>query len=415
MDDTVTDNLVQTVDVITASNPPTTDCLNEIVTGESLYQYLVAIPTGRSARNQGFTFNRVLKVLNTRGLLPANFGQISYGLMKSQQKIQVQVIIKSLSQESSGMDLFNALRDAVVNKVEAPVSISDSDSEGGIIVNRFALMCEFYVHPESREELTRYFTKLTADERPAVLTDGIANHKKTAVTELMRICMEEVAPSVRNCFGEEWPALAAIHPENGTFPSSDIFVQRLGEVRSSWDVLKSNLSKSGTQASGIVLDSTAFDFCKYGQRTCKLHHFYMWLRWNKEDVLFLSNSLAKGVAADGNVATPYVREKLGEAGSVKLSSADRKAAKVTHAERMMGSIGKTVADAFLSLPSSSSETGSAERTAAYVAKEEQMTVAITLKRLRDTIEAPSFETFSPGTQDRIKSKYKEEVVKTLFL
>lgn len=81
----------------------------------------------------------------------------------------------------------------------------------------------------------------------------------------------------------------------------------------------------------------------------------------------------------------------------------------------MGSISKTVADAFSSLPSSSSnDTGSSARTAAYIAKEVQQTAAISLKRLRDTIEAPSFSAFSPITQERIKEKYKLEVIKSLF-
>lgn len=151
----------------------------------------------------------------------------------------------------------------------------NSESEGGVVVNRWALMVEFYVHPSSREELTKYFTKLSAEERPAVLTEGISNHKRTIVAELMRICLEEVAPNVRNCFASEWPALSSVHPENGTFSSSDVFLQFLSEARSSWDVLKSNLSKSGIQESGAILDTTAFDFCKYGQRACKLNHFYM--------------------------------------------------------------------------------------------------------------------------------------------
>jgi hypothetical protein len=51
-----------------------------------------------------------------------------------------------------------------------------------------------------------------------------------------------------------------------------------------FDILKSNISQSGTQESGDILDTTAFEFCKSGQRTCKLNHFYLWLRWKDEDV-----------------------------------------------------------------------------------------------------------------------------------
>ena len=195
------------------------------------------------------------------------------------------------------------------------VAVTDADHEEGVLVNRWALMVEFYVHPSTREELTKYFTKLTSDERLGVLTDGIKNHRKTVITELMRICMEEVAPNVRNCFGEEWPAIASIHPENGTFPSQDIFIALLSEVRSSWDVLKASLTTSGL--SDEILHSTVFNFCKYGQPTCKIHHFYMWLKWCNEDVCFPPNALPDGVAANGSVMTPYTRYPSSQRKSAK--------------------------------------------------------------------------------------------------
>ena len=413
------DNLAP-VDVAAEANEPIEALpvlavnLHLAVTGAALLQYLQALLPGRAAKNQGYSYNRVIKVLNNSGHLPADFGNISYGVMKPQQRVQLHGILQTLSTESHGTDLFEKLKDAIANKSETTDSIKDNELEGGVVVNRWALMIEFYVHPSSRDELTRYFTKLTSDERPAVLTDGIANYKEKLVTELMRICMEEVAPNVRNCFVESWPALSSIHPENGGFPSPDIFLQLLGEVRSSFDVLKSNLSKSGTQESGAILDSTAFEFCKYGQRTCKLNHFYLWLKWKDADILFLSNNLTAGVAADGNVSTPYVRAKSTEIGSGKSSYSERKAAKASHSEKVIGSIGKTVAEAFLSLPSNSSSASSSARTAAYIAKEEQLTSALSLKRLRDTIEASSFSSFSPDTKTRIKDKYKQEVMKTFF-
>jgi hypothetical protein len=98
--------------------------------------HLQAIPPERSALNSGFTFNRVVKVLHVNGLLPADFGQISYGLMKAQQKAQLHGIIKALNQENNGKDLFDKLKNSIINKVEAPSAIRDSDSEGGIVVNR---------------------------------------------------------------------------------------------------------------------------------------------------------------------------------------------------------------------------------------------------------------------------------------
>ena len=385
------------------------------VTGTELLNFLKVLVPGRTAKSQGFSYNRVVKAMNLLNLLPANFTTTSYGLMKPNQRILLNTVICALSQEMNGKENFDKLKDAALNRIEASSTVIDIDNEGGVLVNRWALMVEFYVHPSAREELTNYFTKISSDERPGVLTDGIKNHKRTAVTELMRICMEEVAPNVRNCFVNDWQSLSSIHPENGTFPSSECSLALLSEMRSSWDVLKSNLTKSGTQESGTVLDSTAFDFCKYGQRTCKLHHFYMWLKWNKEDVLFLSNSLAEGVAADGNLLTPYTRRAPGDNGTIKLSVGERKAAKASHTEKIIGSIGKCVADAFQTIPSQSTvDPGQASRTAAYIKKEEEVTLSITLKRLRETIEAPSFSNFSPGTQTRVKNKYQAEVVRTLF-
>ena len=231
------------------AEPGPIDNLQSLVTGSGLLQYLQALLPGRAAKNQGYSFNRVIKVLNAKGHLPADFGNISYGIMKSQQRSVLHNILSGLTPESHGTEIFDKLKDAIMNKTESSDAIKDSESEGGVVVNRWALMVEFYVHPSSREELTKYFTKLSAEERPAVLTEGISNHRRTIVAELMRICLEEVAPNVPNCFASKWPALSSVHPENGTFSSSDVFLQFLSEARSSWDVLKSNLSKSVLRAS----------------------------------------------------------------------------------------------------------------------------------------------------------------------
>ena len=259
MDDIVPVDVAVEVNEPNEALPVLADNLHLAVTGVALLQYLQALLPGKAAKNQGYSYNRVIKVLNNSGHFPADIGN-SYGIMKPQQPLQLHGILQNLSTESRGTDLFEKLKDAIANNVETIVSIKDNESEGGVVVNRWALMIEFYVHPSSRDELTRYFTKLTSDERPAVLTDGIANYKKNLATELTRICIEEVAPNVRNCFVENWPALSSIHPENGGFSSPDIFSQLLREVLSSFDVLKSNLSKSGSQESGAILDSTALEF-----------------------------------------------------------------------------------------------------------------------------------------------------------
>ena len=133
----------------------------------------------------------------------------------------------------------------------------------------------------------------------------MGNFKRDKLHELHRICMDDVATDVTNGFSEEWKALKSIHPENGSFLHLDNFADLMTEMKNTFDVLKSNLSQSSTQESGEILDSTAFEFCKGGQRTCKLNHFYLWLRWKDEDVQFLSTSLAEGVAASGSDAIEH--------------------------------------------------------------------------------------------------------------
>ena len=101
--------------------------------------------------------------------------------MKAGQKSQLYGIIQGLNQEKNGKDLFDKLEDAVLNKNDIISPINDSDAEGGVIVNRWALMAEFYVHPSSRDELTRFFTKLSSDERPCGGANGERGREKVGL------------------------------------------------------------------------------------------------------------------------------------------------------------------------------------------------------------------------------------------
>lgn len=114
----------------------TVEVLLSAITGNEIFNYLQALLPGRSAKNQGFSYNRVVKLLNSNGQLPANFGNISYGIMKAGQKLQLHEIIQGLSQERNGKDFFDKIKDAVLNKHDIVPPINDSDSEGGVIVNR---------------------------------------------------------------------------------------------------------------------------------------------------------------------------------------------------------------------------------------------------------------------------------------
>jgi hypothetical protein len=227
------------------------------------------------------------------------------------------------------------------------------------------------------------------------------------IAALMKLCMEEVAPNVMNCFGARWPALVHIHPDKGGFTDAEQFGSLMTETRNVFDVLKSNLSKSGTQESGEILDGTALEFCKYNQRTAKLNHFYLWLCWKDQDLNFLSNSLLEGVATNGDTAVePYVRSTVSSASgsSVKSSAAERKAAKGVQYKKIAAAMGDVIQKSIGSLTSESSGRNefAAEKAQAYINKETEAMREIKLKRQRDALEAPSFQNLSPELQRQVE-------------
>ena len=111
------------------------------------------------------------KIKDVASIESADFANISYGMMKVQQRTQLHAILQTLRTDSHGRDLIEKLKDAVTNKPEQSESIKDNELEGGMVVNRWALMIESYVHPSSRDELTKNFTKMTGEGRSAVLTE----------------------------------------------------------------------------------------------------------------------------------------------------------------------------------------------------------------------------------------------------
>ena len=279
----------------------------------------------------------------------------------------------------------------------APCAITTDVPPEGITVNRWALLAEFYIHPASRDALETYFTKIPPKGKNQLMVDGVKQHRMSQIAALMKLCMEEVAPNVRNCFGARWPALVHIYPDKGGFTDAEQFGSLMTEKRNVFDVLKSNLSKSGTQESGEILDGTALEFCKYNQRTAKLNHFYLWLCWKDQDLNFLSNSLLEGVATGGDTAVePYVRSTVSSASgsSVKSSAAERKAAKGVQYEKIAAAMGDVIQKSIGSLTSESSGINefAAEKAQAYTNKEMR---EIKLKRQRDALEAPSFQNLSP--------------------
>lgn len=380
-------------------------------TGLEFLDSLIALPTGRDSKSQGYTFNRFIKVMSREGKLPPEFNAQNYGSMKVGEKATLHASIKALTVDIHGKELFEKLRDSILMSYDiAPIAVAVAEVTEGVVVNRWALMAEFLVHPSALDALEAYHKKIPQEGKNLLLTDGMKNHRRAQIAELMRICEEEVAPQVSNLFGEKWPALLNIHPENGKFSDAEQFSALLTESKNAFDILKANLEKSGTQESGEVADSTALEFCKYYQRTCKLNHFYLWLCWKGKDLNFLSNSLSAGVATGGGEpAVPYSRSSTSSTtgSSVKLSHSDRKAAKGQHIEKIATTIGDVIKNSLQAINPTTPDNLSQKRAEAVLVREAETTLNLRLKRQREAIEADSFVTLSPWLQRKMRSSYSK--------
>lgn len=376
--------------------------------GLQLLEFLKALPTGRDLKSQGYTFNRFIKVMYKEGKLPPEFGSQNYGSMKVGERAALHAKITDLTLEIHGKDLFDKLKDSILLSYDViPAVVNVVDNTEGIVVNRWALMAEFLVHPDALSALEAFHQKIPQVGKNVLLTDGMKAHRKSQMAGLMKICMDDVAPNVSNLFGDVWPALANIHPEKGTFSDVDQFSALLTETKNAFDILKSNLDKSGTQESGLIADSTALEFCKYNQRTCKLNHFYLWLCWNGKDLNFLSNNLSDGVATGGGEAATYSRTTTVPGSSVKLSHSDKKAARGQQLEKVTTAISDVIKSSLQSLNTPDTDGLSNRRTEAILVREAEHTLQMKLKRQRDAIEAPSFLELSPWLQRKLKVSYSQ--------
>lgn len=242
-------------------------------TGLELLECLQALPTGRDSKSQGYTFNRFIKVMFKEGKLPPEFGSQNYGSVKVGEKAVLHTSMRGLTLEIHGKDFFEKLKDSILVSYDiTPIIASATEATEGVVVNRWALMAEFLIHPSALDALEASHTKIPQEGKNLLLTDGMKAHRRNQIAGLMKICLEDVAPNVSHLFGEKWPALSSIRPEKGTFGDVEQFGALLTETKNAFDILKANLDKSGTQESGEIADSTALEFCKYNQRTCKLNH-----------------------------------------------------------------------------------------------------------------------------------------------
>ena len=400
-----------TTDTVVVENSERVTAVKSATTGQELFECLQALPTGRDSKSQGYSFNRFIKVLYKEGKLPPEFGAQNYGSMKVGEKAILLSSIRGLSVEVHGNDIFDKLKDSILISYDVlPTAVHISEPTEGVMVNRWALMAEFMIHPSALDALEDYHKKIPQEGKNLLLTDGMKAHRKSQVAGLMKICLEDVAPNVSNLFGDKWPALANIRPEKGTFTDVDQFSALLTETKNAFDILKANLDKSGTQESGEIADSTALEFCKYNQRTCKLNHFYLWLSWSGKDLNYLSNNLQEGVATGGGEpAAQYSRVSASSnasvGSSVKLSAAERKAAKGNHLEKVAMTISEVIKSSLQLMNPTSPVVLSSKRSEAYLSREAEQTLNLKLKRQRDAIEAPSFDQLSPWLQRKLKTSY----------
>ena len=348
-------------------------------TGLQFLECLQALPTGRDSKSQGYSFKRFIKVMAKEGKLPPEFGSQNYGSMKVGEKATLHASMKALTLEIRGKDLFYKLRDSIpVSYDITPVIATATEATEGVVVNRWALMAEFLEHPSVLDALEAYH------KRNLLLTDGMKAHRRSQIAGLMKICLEDVAPNVSNLFAEKWPALSSIHPEKGAFGDVDQFAALLTETKKAFDILKANLDKSGTQESGEIADSTALEFCKYNQRTCKLNHFYLWLCWNGKDLNFLLNNLSEGVATGGGEPAAQYSRSITSSNStygsvVKLSYSERKAAKGQHLEKVAMTISDVIKSSLESLNTTTPDEQSNKRSEAVIAREEEQRLNLKLK------------------------------------
>ena len=135
-------------------------------------------PTGRDSKSQGYTFNRFIKVMFKEGKLSPELSAQNYISMKVGEKATLHASIKALKVDIHGKELFEKLRDSVLISYDiATIAVAVAEVTEGVVVNRWALMAEFLVHPSAHDALEVYHRKIPQEGQNLLLTDGIKNHR----------------------------------------------------------------------------------------------------------------------------------------------------------------------------------------------------------------------------------------------
>ena len=278
----------------------TVEVMNSKDTGAEVIEFINSLPTGRTKYHRGLTSNRVLKALKSRKILPERFHSInSYAAMNGNQRQFFEATLASISRTQNSED-FQAVVEAIVNVNRksndlipaAPVEV------GSAAVNRYALLCHAMIDPRLHPLWVEYNAAVPAADRRNRLTEGVSLHANEVADRLLVAIRDVVAADVTNLLKNDFNIFDTIHPEMGTLEDRVQLGTLCTQLKNNFDTLWYRLNKSGRNESGEILDVTAMQFCKYGQRTVNVSHFYQYLLWKDQDLLFLSNRLPDGVGIE---------------------------------------------------------------------------------------------------------------------
>ena len=88
--------------------------------------------------------------MSKEGKLPPEFNAQNYGSMKVGEKATLHASIKALTVDIHGKEFFEKLRDSILISYDiAPIAVTVAEVTEGVVVNRWALMAEFLVHPSA--------------------------------------------------------------------------------------------------------------------------------------------------------------------------------------------------------------------------------------------------------------------------
>lgn len=253
----------------------TDERLNALRNGSDLGMYLKNIPPGRCQYNQAWVMGRVLKVLmqyhpDYFEQHPADFNEVStFSKLNQRAQTLVYVLITSLAKDDES---FVPILKAIQNKSgpsNVPVAAICDANSGSVTMNRAALVAHMMVHPEAQKDIIEYHNKFAKSERHVILTQGVTERGNVLATVLLQWC-EKIKPLVINPFTTAYPVLKIINPALGVFKDVLQLRQVMNDLKSNYTSLKTRLETSGRNENGEILDSTALQFCRDGNRTTPL-------------------------------------------------------------------------------------------------------------------------------------------------